>query len=57
MKAEYNRPREWGNCRTWVNLILFALPVPNAAVAHSPTPSNVRMAASAKGEGKNALAA
>ena len=35
-------------------------PAPDArsvAVAHSPTPSTVRMAASSKGEQKNALAA
>ena len=28
-----------------------------AAVAHSPTPSSVRIAASSNGDGKNALAA
>ena len=32
-------------------------PTPNDAVAHSPTPSIVRKAASSNGEGKNALAA
>ena len=32
-------------------------PTPIVAVAHSPTPSIVRMAASSNGEGKNALAA
>ena len=32
-------------------------PTPIEAVAHSPTPSIVRMAASSNGEGKNALAA
>ena len=32
-------------------------PYPKLAVAHSPTPSRVRMAASSKGEGKKALAA
>ena len=31
--------------------------MPRLAVAHSPTPSSVRIAASSKGEGKNALAA
>ena len=34
-----------------------AVPVPSALVLHSPTASTVRMAASANGEGKNALAA
>ena len=33
------------------------LPYPKLAVAHSPTPSSVRIAASSKGEGKKALAA
>jgi hypothetical protein len=35
------------------------LPAPRArlAVAHSPTPSSVRIAASSNGDGKNALAA
>ncbi len=32
-------------------------PTPNEVVAHSPTPSMVRKAASSNGEGKNALAA
>ena len=32
-------------------------PTPKLAVAHSPTPSRVRIAASSKGEGKKALAA
>ena len=32
-------------------------PTPIVAVAHSPTPSTVRIAASRNGEGKNALAA
>ena len=30
---------------------------PKLAVAHSPTPSSVRIAASSKGDGKKALAA
>jgi hypothetical protein len=32
-------------------------PMANDVVVHSPTPSMVNMAASSKGEGKNALAA
>ena len=32
-------------------------PIASEVVAHSPTPSIVRMAARSKGEGKNALAA
>ena len=35
----------------------FPSPTPRLAVAHSPTPSIVRMAAFSNGEGKNALAA
>jgi hypothetical protein len=35
----------------------FSSPTPRVVVAHSPTPSMVRIAACSKGEGKNALAA
>ena len=38
-------------------LILLLVAVPIVAVAHSPTPSTVRIAVCPKGEQKNALAA
>ena len=46
-----------GNRISSVNSIRFSCPVPIVVVAHSPTPSNVRIAASSNGEGKKALAA
>ena len=55
--AEYIKPKEWGK---WISLVTFSvLPLPTAkeVVAHSPTPSMVKTAASSNGDGKNAEAA
>ena len=57
VKAEYKSPSESGHCSSFSSSKSLPRPTPSAAVAHSPTPSIVRMAASSNGEGKNALAA
>ena len=48
---------EWGNRISWSSVMRWPRPVPKHVVDHSPTPSNVMMAASSNGDGKNALAA
>lgn len=50
-------PRECGKRISWVSVIWFPCPTPIELVPHSPTASNVRIAAASNGEGKKALAA
>src|ERR1035437_7609241 len=57
VKALYSKPSEWGNSICLVKRISLPRPIPYVPVTHSPTPSTVRMAASSKGEQRNALAA
>ncbi len=52
MKALYRSPRLWGKRISLSIVTSVPLPTPKEAVAHSPTPSTVRMAASSKGEGR-----
>jgi hypothetical protein len=43
---------------SWLwSVMRLSAPTPMLLVAHSPTPSNVRIAADSNGEGKKALAA
>ena len=57
VNAEYSSPSECGNRSSWVRSMRLPRPTPYEAVAHSPTPSSVKIAASSNGDGKNALAA
>ena len=57
VNAEYSKPSELGQRSSFHSFSLWPVPVPKLAVAHSPTPSAVKMAASLNGEGKKALAA
>jgi hypothetical protein len=57
VKAEYKRPSECGKWISFAIVILLPSPRPAEVVAHSPTPSIVRIAAWAKGDGKKAEAA
>jgi hypothetical protein len=57
VKAEYKRPRLWGKRISLKMVMSVPLPTAKLAVAHSPTPSTVRMAASSKGETRKQEAA
>jgi hypothetical protein len=57
VKALYRSPSECGKRISLTSRRSVPLPTPRLAVVHSPTPSTVRIAASSKGEQKNALAA
>ena len=57
VNVEYRRPIECGKRTSCVRRIPQPLADPMVAVAHSPTPSTVRMPASSNGEQKKALAA
>ena len=51
VKAEYNKPNECGKFISFTIEILLPFPIDTVEVAHSPTPSRVRITASSKGEG------
>ena len=55
VKAEYNNPRECGKLISFKTFKSELLPRATEDVAHSPTPSMVKIAADLNGEGKNAL--
>src|SRR5436305_13459980 len=51
VNAEYSRPTECGNRCCFNSSIVDPRPTPIDEVAHSPTPSIVRIAAFSKGDG------
>ena len=57
MNAEYKSPKEWGKCSSFLISRLFFSAIATVVVAHSPTPSKVKIIDSLYGDGKKALAA
>ena len=57
MNAEYNKPSECGKFISLITSSLFSFPIATVVVAHSPTPSAVKIIESLNGDGKKALAA
>src|SRR5947207_14987438 len=53
VNAEYNNPSECGKRSSCDSRIRFPAPLPKLVVAHSPTPSIVKIAACSNGDGKN----
>ncbi len=51
MNALYRSPSECGKRISRESVSFDPFPIPNVAVAHSPTPSTVSTAASSNGEG------